>query len=175
VKDLLVASAAAAAGACLLATSAAATTPYPPRAGGSGAESTGGGGTGGGVSFKPRFALATYDGSNYVFYLTAQQLACKDTVLAKPPYLTVTIVTGAPLVVGTPTVNNGSQSFVQVDFFVAPVHYYAIQPKVRLLLTRVNPARNGVWHGHLTVPLTRFEGKTFAFDGTFAARWCGRV
>jgi hypothetical protein len=174
VKHLVVV-AAAAVGACLLVTSAAAKTPYPPRAGGSGAEPTGGSGTGAGVSFKPRFALATYDGSNYVLYLTSQQLACKDTLLAKPPYLTVTVVTGSPLIVCAPTVNRGTQSFVQVDFFVAPIHYYTIQPKVRLVLTRIDPTRNGVWHGRLTVPLTRFEGKAFVFDGTFSARWCGRV
>ena len=172
---LLVVVAAAAVGASLLVASATAKTPYPPRAGGSGAESTGGSGTGAGVSFKPKFALATYDGSNYVLYLMSQQLACKDTLLAKPPYLTVTVVSGAPLIVGAPRVNSGTGSFVQVDFFVAPVHYYTVQPKVRLVFTRIDPARNGVWHGRLTVPLTRFEGKTFVFDGTFAARWCGRV
>src|SRR5438128_41985 len=83
--------------------SAAQSSPYPPRAGGSGSEPTRGSGIGAGTSFKPRYALATYDGSNYVFVLTPQQLAWKDTVLAKPPYLTVTIVAGSPLVVGAPT------------------------------------------------------------------------
>ncbi|HXY79740.1 MAG TPA: hypothetical protein VEH55_00075 [Gaiellaceae bacterium] len=161
--------------ALLLAASIAAKTPYPPRAAGSGSEPTTGSGMGAGVSFRPRYALATYDGANYVLYLTQQLLACKDTLLAKPPYLTVTIVTGSPLVTGRPTVNSGDQSFVQVDFFVAPVHYYTVQPKVKLVLTRVDPTRNGVWHGRVTVPLTHFEGKTFSFDGTFAARWCGRV
>jgi len=173
VKHLAVAVAAAAV--TLLPAAAAAKTPYPPRAGGSGSEPTAGSGTGAGVSYKPRYALATYDGENYVLYLTQKPLACSNTLLAKPPYLTVTIVAGSPLVTGAPTPNTGDQSFVQVDFFVGPVHYYAIQPKVKLVLTRVDPARNGVWHGRLTVPLTHFEGKTFSFDGTFAARWCGRV
>lgn len=159
----------------LFVAAAAAKTPYPPKAGGSGTEATAGSVTGAGVSFTPKFALATYNGSNYVLYLTQRPLACSDTVLAKPPYLTVTIVSGSPLVVGSPTANSGSSSFVQVDFFVTRLHYYAVQPKVRLVLTRVDPARTGVWHGSLTVPTTHFEGKTFAFTGTFAARWCGQV
>jgi hypothetical protein len=170
---LVVAAPLAAAG--LLVGSAAAKTPYPPKAGGSGTEATAGSGTGAGLSFAPRFALATYDGSNYVFYLTRQPLACSDTVLAKPPYLTVTIVSGSRLVVGSPTANSGSSKFVQVDFFVSRLHYYTVQPKVRLVLTRVDPRHAGVWHGSLTVPTTHIEGKTFAFTGTFAARWCGRV
>jgi hypothetical protein len=50
-----------------------------------------------------------------------------------------------------------------------------VQPKVKLVFTRIDPSAGAVWHGRLTVPQTRFEGKTFAFAGTFAARWCGRV
>ena len=123
----------------------------------------------------PRFALATYDGSNYVLYLTRQRLSCAQTLSAKPPYLTVSIVTDAPLVIGAPSVNNGGTGFVQVDFFVASTHYYTIQPGVRLLLTRVDAARHGLWHGRLSVPATKVEGKLFGFDGTFAAEWCGRV
>jgi hypothetical protein len=150
-------------------------TPYPPRAAGSGSEATAGDGTGAGVAFAPRYALATYDGSNYVLYLTQQRLSCTDTLLAKPPYLTVTVVRGSPLVVGAPTPNIGEQSFVQVDFFVSPTHYYAVQPKVKLVFTRIDPSAGGAWHGRLAVPQTHFEGKSFAFTGTFAARWCGRV
>jgi hypothetical protein len=173
VNRLLVASASLTAAGILVAAAGAA-TPYPPKAAGSGSEATAGSGNGAGVSFSPRFALATYDGTHYVFYLTQKPLACSNAVFAKPPYLTVTIVSGSPLVVGSPTPNTGTSSFVQVDFFVSRLHYYAVQPKVRLVLTRVDPRHAGVWHGRVTVPTTHFEGKAFAFTGTFAARWCGK-
>ena len=152
---------------------AAAKTPYPPKASGSGSETTGGSGVGAGVSFTPRFALTTYDGEHYVLYLTPKPVTCAKAVFTKPPYLTVTIVGSTPLVVGKQTPNSGSSAFVQVDFFVGPTHYYAVQPKVKLVLTRVDPRKNGVWHGRVTVPTTHFEGKSFSFSGTFAARWCG--
>ena len=155
----------------------AAKTPYPPPTGGAGAEPTGGDGVGAGVAFHPRYALATYEpiGGHYVLYLTQKPVPCTRAYLAKPPYLTVSIVTGSPLVVGKPSLQRGSTDFVQVDFFVSPTHYYAVQPGVKLVLTRVDAAPSAVWHGTVAVPTTHFEGKTFSFDGTFAARWCGRV
>jgi hypothetical protein len=161
----------------LAAGAGAAKTPYPPPTGGSGAEPTGGAGIGAGVAFHPRFALATYEpiGGHYVLYLTRTPVPCTRTYLAKPPYLTVSVVTGSPLVVGKPSLQRGAADFVQVDFFVSPTHYYAVQPGVKLVLTRVDASPNGVWHGTVAVPTTRFEGKTFSFEGTFAARWCGRV
>ncbi len=82
---------------------------------------------------------------------------------------------GSPLVVGAPSLQRGDKNFVQVSFYVARTHYYAVQPGVRLVLTRVDAKRNKHWHGKLFVPTTRIEGKTFSFAGTFAARWCGRV
>ena len=148
----------------------AAKTPYPPKAAGSGSEATGGSGVGAGVTFAPKFALATYDGEHYVLYLTQKRVSCAKALFTKPPYLTVTIVGDKPLVVGKPTANTGSSAFVQVDFFVAPMHYYAVQPKVALILTHVG---TDTWHGRVAVPVTHFEGKTFSFSGTFAARWCG--
>jgi hypothetical protein len=156
----------------VLAGTAAAQTPYPPKAAGSGSETTGGSGVGAGVTFTPRFALATYDGEHYVLYLTPKPVTCANAVFTKPPYLTVTIVGKTPLVVGKPTPNTGSSAFVQVDFFTAPVHYYAVQPKVSLLLTHVG---TDTWHGRVSVPTTHFEGKTFSFSGTFAAHWCGKA
>jgi hypothetical protein len=154
----------------VLAGTAAAKTPYPPKAAGSGAETTGGSGVGAGLTFAPKFALATYDGEHYVIYLTPKPVSCANAIFTKPPYLTVTIVGNTPLVVGKPTPNTGSSAFVQVDFVVGATHYYAVQPKVVLVLTHVG---TDTWHGHVTVPTTHYQGKTFAFSGAFAARWCG--
>jgi hypothetical protein len=156
----------------VLAGAAAAKTPYPPKAAGSGTETTGGTGVGAGLTFAPKFALATYDGEHYVLYLTPKAVTCANDVFAKPPYLTVTIVGSAPLVAGKPTPNTGASSFVQVDFVVGPTHYYAVQPKVVLVLTHIG---TDTWHGHVTVPTTHYQGKTFAFSGTFAAHWCGKA
>ena len=154
----------------------AAKTPYPPPTGGTGAEPTAGSGTGAGVAFHPRYAIATYEpiGGHFVLYLTNAPLPCSQTYLAKPPYLTISIVTAHPLVVGKPSLQRGESDFVQVDFFVSTTHYYAVQPKVRLVLTRVGAAKGAEWHGTVSVPETHFEGKSFAFDGSFAARWCGK-
>jgi hypothetical protein len=156
---------------------AGAKAPFPPPTGGSGAEPTGGSGVGAGVAFRPHYGIATYEpiSGTYVIYLTSKPLPCARTYLAQPPYLTVTIVTdGSPLVVGTASLQRGSADFVQTDFYVSTTHYYAVQPGVKLVLTHVDAKPKSEWHGRLTVPQTRFEGKTFSFSGTFAAGWCGR-
>ncbi|HLN18415.1 MAG TPA: hypothetical protein VK277_16865 [Acidimicrobiales bacterium] len=156
----------------------AATTPFPPPTQGTGAEPTAGVGVGAGVTFRPSAALATYDAilHAYVLYLTNAPLSCSRTYEAKAPYLTVSVVTaGTPLVVGAPSVQHGTTSFVQVDFFTSATHYYAVQPGVRLVLTKVSATRHAVWHGRLTVRRVTFEHKVFSFSGTFAASWCGKV
>ena len=154
-------------------------TPYPPPTAGAGKEPTAGSGRASGLSFRPHDALATYDSisGSYVLYLTPKPVACTSAYLAPVPYLTVSIVTaGSRLVVGRPSLQRGSKSFVQVGFYVARTHYYSVQPGVRLVLTRVDAKRNALWHGRLTVPKTQISGKNYAsFKGTFAARWCGRV
>lgn len=157
---------------------AAASTPFPPRAGGTGSEPTAGRGSGAGVAFLPRYSVATYEpaSGDYVIYLAEKPVACARTYLATPPYLTVTIVTnGSPLIVGKPSLQRPDADFVQTDFYLSATHYYAVQPGVTLVITRINVAPNALWHGRLTVPITRFRGKTFSFEGTFAARWCGRT
>jgi len=122
--------------------------------------------------------MATYNsiGSNYTIYLTPKPVACRNGLLAPLPYLAVSIVTaGKPLVVGKPSVQSGTENFVQVSFYVARTHYYSVQPGVRLMLTRIDARKGKQWHGRLTVPKTTVSGKTFTFKGTFAARWCGRA
>ena len=143
-----------------------------------GTEQTAGSGTGADVVFRPRYGIATYEpiSGSYVIYLTDKPLPCTRTYLATPPYLTVSIVTaGSPLVVGAPSLQRPDANFVQTDFYVSTTHYYAVQPGVKLVLTRIDAKPKALWHGRLTVPLTHFEGKTFSFAGTFSASWCGRT
>jgi hypothetical protein len=154
---------------------AAAKAPFPPRTAGTGTEPVAGSGTGAGVTFQPRYGIATYEpiGGNYVIYLTTRPLPCTRTYLAIPPYLTVSIVTKSPLVVGAPSLQRPDSEFVQTDFYVSTTHYYAVQPGVKLVLTRIDVKPQALWHGRLMVPLTHFEGKTFSFSRTFSANWCG--
>ena len=98
-----------------------------------------------------------------------------DILFADPPYVDVIVDTsGAPILVGHPSPANG-KAFVQTDFHPATgTRYYAIQPGVSLTFTHVDPRKNSVWHGTLTVKKQTFEGKVFSYAGTFAARWCGK-
>jgi hypothetical protein len=157
---------------------AAAKTPFPPRTAGAGTERNAGRGSGAGVAFRLRYSIATYEplGGNYIIYLTDKPVPCARTYLAKPPYLTLSIITaGSPLVVGTPSLQRPDADFVQADFYVSTTHYYAVQPGVKLVLTHTDARQSALWHGRVTVPTTHFQGRTFSFSGTFAARWCGRT
>ena len=152
-------------------------TPLPVRARGSGAESTAGGGTIGSKPFRAVSAIAQYDvpgGDIYVYILPRPVTdACRLVSYGDAPYVWVWLHTeGTPPVVGSPWQSN-ARTFVQVNF-VLQGHYIAVQPGVHLVLTRVDPHPNGLWHGRLTVNKTVLHGKAYAFEGTFAARWCGK-
>ena len=47
------------------------------------------------------------------------------------------------------------------------------QPGVSIVFTRIDTARNGLWHGRISVPRQKYTGKVYALRGTFAAGWCG--
>jgi hypothetical protein len=49
-----------------------------------------------------------------------------------------------------------------------------VDDRVDLRVTRIDTRPGAVWHGALEVPARTVRGARFAFDGTFAARWCGR-
>jgi hypothetical protein len=168
---------AAAAAAALLCSAAVAKTPIPAKQEGTGSEPTTGGGMMVGESFRARYAVALLDISfdQVEVYLFPKRVACSDVLFANPPYVVVTVDSnGAPMLVGHPSLENG-RAYVQVDFHPATgSKYYAIQPGASITFTRIDPARNGVWHGSLTVKRQRFEGHIFAYAGTFAAHWCGK-
>jgi hypothetical protein len=129
-------------------------------------------------SFSAHSAVALLDISfdQLEIYLLPNRIGCSDILFVDPPYVQVTVDThGAPLIVGRPSVQNGV-AFVQVDFHPATgSKYFAIQPDAAITFTKVDPTRNGVWHGKLTVKRqTFFKGHVFSYDGTFAAQWCGK-
>ena len=168
---------AAVAAAALSCATAVAKTPIPAKQEGTGSEPTAGGGVIAGKSFRAGYAVALLDVSfdQVEVYLFPKRVACSDVPFATPPYVVVTVDSnGAPIKVGHPSLQNGS-AYVQVDFHpVKSSKYYAIQPGASITFTRVDPARNGVWHGNLTVKRQHFEGHVFAYAGTFAAHWCGK-
>ena len=163
--------------AAVLASAASAKTPVPARAAGSGNEPTAGGGVMPGKPFAARDADAVLDISfdQIEIYIFPKRVACSDVLYTKPPYVEVTVDThGSPLLVGRPSLQNGV-AYVQVDFHPATgSKYYAIQPGASITFTHPDPARNGVWHGALTVKRQHFEGHVFSYSGTFAAHWCGK-
>jgi hypothetical protein len=161
----------------LLASAAQAKTPLPTKQQGAGNESTAGGGVMPGKSFSARSAVAVLDISfdQIRIYLFPKRVACSDVAFADPPFVVVTVDTsGSPLLVGRPSLQNG-KAFVQVDFHPATGgKYFAIQPGASITFTRLDPARNSLWHGSVTVKLQHFQGHLFSYRGTFAARWCGK-
>ena len=166
-----------AAAAVVLAPAALAKTPLPTKAQGSGNEPTAGGGVMPGAPFRAHYALAVLDISfdQIELYLLPKQVACNEVLFQQPPFVAVTVETqGAPILVGKPSLQNGS-AFVQVDFHPAKSSkYYAIQPGASITFTHVDPKIGSTWHGSVTVKKQTFEGHVFSYAGTFAARWCGK-
>ena len=156
---------------------ASAATPIPTKAQGGGSEGTTGGGIMLGKPFTAKYADLVLDISfdQLQLYLFPKHVACSDVLYTQPPYVVVNVDTaGKAVVVGHPSLANGV-AFVQVDFHPATgTKYYAIQPGASVTFTRVDPAKNGIWHGKLSVKKQQDEGHTFAYDGTFAAHWCGK-
>lgn len=163
--------------AALLAPAALAKTPLPTKAEGSGNEPTAGGGVMPGKPFAAHYAIVQLDISfdQLEVFLFPKKVACNETAFALPPYVEVTVETqGAPILVGKPSLQNGS-AFVQVDFHPAKSSkYYAIQPGASITFTHVDPKIGSMWHGSVTVKKQQFEKHTFSYNGTFAALWCGK-
>jgi hypothetical protein len=163
--------------AALVSPAALAKTPIPAKPEGTGSEPTAGGGLMPGGTFIARFAVALLDVSfdQLRIYLFPKRVACNDILFADLPYVQVTVDTqGSPLIIGHPSLQNG-RAFVQVDFHPASMNkYFAIQPGASITFTRVDPGRNGKWHGSLIVKRQRFEGHVFSYSGTFSALWCGK-
>jgi hypothetical protein len=163
--------------AALLAPTASAKTPIPTKAQGSGNEPTAGGGVMPGKPFAAHYAIVQLDITfdQLEVFLFPKKVACNETAFTLPPYVEATVETqGAPILVGKPSLQNGS-AFVQVDFHPAKSSkYYAIQPGASITFTHVDPRIGSMWHGSVTVKKQQFEKHTFSYSGSFAALWCGK-
>jgi len=130
-----------------------------------------------GKPFAPHAAVALLDVSfdQLEIFLLPTATACNQVLFVQPPYIEVTVDTnGAPIRVGSPSVQNGV-AFVQVDFHPLGINkYFAIQPGASVTFTHVDAAKGGVWHGTVTVKKQHFQGHVFSYSGTFSAAWCGK-
>jgi hypothetical protein len=163
--------------AALLVPTASAKTPIPTKAQGSGNEPTAGGGVMPGKPFAAHYAIVQLDITfdQLEVFLFPKKVACNETAFTLPPYVEATVETqGAPILVGKPSLQNGS-AFVQVDFHPAKSSkYYAIQPGASITFTHVDPKIGSMWHGSVTVKKQQFEQHRFSYSGSFAALWCGK-
>ena len=148
-------------------------TPLPPKPRGSGAEPTAGSGVMRGVPVRPRYAIVESEssGGDLYLYLSPKRLNCGTVSYDQAPYVWVIVHTSAAPPVGKPTTTKG-EDIVQVNFTFKD-HYVSVTPGVTLVFTRIDPTKNGVWHGRLTVKTLMQQGHAYSYVGTFAARWCG--
>ena len=156
--------------------------PYPAQHQGMGREPTKGSGIFAGTPFVPRSALADYQiglsccpsktvGNVNVYLFERRGVTCSSLEAAKSKrFFSYTLETdGKRLPVGR--VVPGSV-FQQASFNILGLTT-GFQPGVSVVFTRIDTARNGVWHGRIAVPRQVFNHKTYAYKGTFAAPWCG--
>ena len=155
---------------------------YPVQRQGSGREPTAGGGIFAGTAFVPDSALADYEtglsccpsttvGNVNVFLFERSGVTCRSLEAARSKrFVSYTVETdGRKLPVGR--VVPGS-FFQQASFNVVGLTT-GFQPGVSIVFTRIDTSPDGVWHGRIKVPRQSFKHKTYAFTGSFAARWCG--
>lgn len=156
--------------------------PYPVQHEGSGKEPTAGRGIFADTGFVPHSALVDYElgasccpqktvGQVNVFLFESPGVRCATLERAKGKrFFSYTVETdGKKLPVGRPP---SAAWFQQASFNVVGLTT-GFQPGVSIVFTHVDTTRAGIWHGRIDVPRQKFNGKTYAFAGTFAARWCG--
>lgn len=147
---------------------------FPPQRQGSGKEATAGGGVFAGKPYRARSALVKWDGFALNLYLLAGAETCATLFDASGKGDVVQVIltqdakklpVGAPL--PNPTVefvSHGTGGSNSIGL---------VQRGVKLVLSRVDTSKAGVWHGSLSVAKTALNGKPFSYAGTFAARGCG--
>lgn len=162
----------------------AAAPAYPAQHAGSGREPTKAAGTFAGKPFVARSALVRYEiglsccpsktiGEVVVYLLQQQNVTCKrlDDARSEPNFSYSVDADGKALPVGRAVPDS---IFQQASFNVVGLTT-GFQIGIRIIFTRIDTSAGKAWHGRVLAPRARFNGKTYAMAGTFAARWCGTV
>jgi hypothetical protein len=167
--------------AALAFSSTAAAVPFPLQREGKGTEPLSGAGVFAGRTFRPTTAFVRWDPHLRVLDLLlftgrSAPHACGSVAQAAARASRLVEIglshQAKRLLVGRPLagpivefVSHGATGAPRVE---------ALQHGVRLILTRVDTARGGVWHGRLSVHSTRIAGGRYGYAGTFSAGWCSR-
>lgn len=150
---------------------------FPALRYGSGNEPNWGGGTFAGIRYKPHQAVVAWNTKARtltVYLLRQRHVTCAslNDAITAPGLLVQALITARPLkrVVGHAIPDQTLQFVLHRNGRVA---VGAMKNGVRLVLTRVDSHRNGIWHGRLSVPKKVYaDGKLYGYRGTFAAKWC---
>jgi hypothetical protein len=155
--------------------------PYPAQHAGAGKEPTNAAGIFAGSRYVARSALVDYEvglsccpqktvGQVNVFLFEQAGIGCAKLENAKyKRFFSYTVETnGKKLPLG-----RAPESFFQQASFNVVGLTTGFQPGVSISFTRIDTAANALWHGRVNVPRQKYNGKTYALSGTFAARWCG--
>jgi hypothetical protein len=155
--------------------------PYPAEHQGAGREPTKASGIFAGSTFVARSALVDYElgasccpqgtvGQVNVYLFEQAGVSCAKLEQAKGKrFFSYTVETdGKTLPVG----RVAPAGLLQQASFNVIGNTTGFQPGVSIVFTSIDTA-GGLWHGRITVPLQKYNGKTYSLNGTFAARWCG--
>jgi hypothetical protein len=157
----------------------AAAVPFPLQREGNGNEPVAGAGVFAGTAFHPTTAFVRWDPHLQVLDLmvfgnhtSPRDCAAVARASANSPRLVEVGLShrAKRLPVGRPLPVTIAEFVGHAGGGAPQVH--AVQRGVRLVLTRVDTSRGGVWHGRLSVRSTRIAGKRYGYGGTFSARWC---
>ena len=170
------------AGLALLSASAAFPAPdgsFPRLREGSGKQLTFGGGVVAGKPYVARTAIVLWSRrwNTLTLYLLRQRAvkcASLNQQTAKPGQFVEIHVTSKPQVPLGRRVAHAQVAFITVSPKPnTPAHVAGLRTGARLLFTRIDTFRGGVWHGIFKVPQRTYgDGKQYGYNGTFAAHWC---
>jgi hypothetical protein len=151
---------------------------FPRERMGVGNERTTGGGVIAGEPFTPHSAAVVWNRkyNALTLYLLPQRgVTCSKLKgeAAKPGRLIqVSIPSGRRVKVNKPIVAQAVFILIPRDP-TKPQQASGLKNGPKITLSRVDTYPGGIWHGRFTVPRLEYgDGRVYAYNGTFSARWC---
>lgn len=150
--------------------------PFPQQRGGTGNEKTAGTGLFANSQYRARSAIIRWDGhikslDLYLFRRRVDSCSGFKRAATEPGrLLQVAIARQAIRLPLRVPVRDALAEFIAHRRTPPP----SITPvrSVILVFTRIDTTRGARWHGRIEVKPSHVEGRTYAYSGTFAARWC---